>query len=181
MSALYPWRGVWPKVADDAWIAPGARVIGDVEIGPRSSVWFNCVVRADVNIVRIGEGTNLQDGTVVHVTHLKHGTLIGSHILIGHSCIIHGCELQDGCFIGMGAIIMDGCVVESGAMVAAGAQVTPNKIVRKGELWGGRPAKLLRPLTDAEKETLVRAPRRYAENAMEYREALGALDRKAAE
>jgi carbonic anhydrase/acetyltransferase-like protein (isoleucine patch superfamily) len=179
MKGLYPWKGTWPKLAPDVWIAPGARIVGDVEIAAGASVWFNCVVRADVNIVRIGERTNIQDGSIVHVTNLKHGTFIGSDILIGHACIIHGCELQDGCFIGMGAIVMDGCVVESGAMIAAGAMVTPDKIVRSGELWGGRPAKLLRALNDADRARMAGGVRGYAANAqanrLEY-EALGLDD-----
>lgn len=174
-KGIYPWQGKWPTIAADAWIAPGARIIGDVQMGAGSSVWFNSVVRADVNIVRIGERTNIQDGSVVHVTNEQFGTHIGSDILIGHTCIIHGCELQDGCFIGMGAIVMDGCVVESGGMVAAGAMLTPGKIVRKGELWGGRPAKLLRMLGDIEKEMLVRGPRGYAANAQKARAEYAAL------
>src|SRR5208337_2586913 len=131
----------------EAFVAPGAVVIGDVVIGAGSSVWFNCVVRGDVHHIRVGERTNIQDGTVVHVTGGKFATHIGSDITIGHGCVLHACTLEDGCFIGMGAIILDGAVVESGAMVAAGALVTPGKRVKAGELWAGNPAKLLRPLS----------------------------------
>lgn len=164
-----PYRDRWPVIAADAFIAPDVTIIGDVEIGARASLWYGVIVRGDVNIIRIGADTNLQDGTIVHCTRNKFGTFIGSGVTIGHRAVIHGCQLDDGCFIGMTACVMDGVVVETGAMVAAGALVTPGKRVRRGELWAGSPAKLMRPLTDEELAHLGDAARRYALLGEEYR------------
>jgi carbonic anhydrase/acetyltransferase-like protein (isoleucine patch superfamily) len=135
---IFPFQGTKPTISDSAWIAPGAAVIGDVVLGADASVWFNCTVRGDVNYIRIGARTNIQDNTCIHVTRVTHPTLIGANVTIGHSVTLHGCELQDGCFIGMGATILDGAVVESGAYVAAGALVTPGKRVKSGELCAPR-------------------------------------------
>lgn len=157
-----------PQIGHDAFIAPGAKIIGDVEIGDEASIWFNCVLRGDVHSIRVGAGTNIQDGTVVHVTHEQFGTTIGNNILIGHSCLIHGCILEDGCFIGMQATLMDGVVVESGAMVAAGALVTPGKRVPRGQLWAGRPARFLRDMTDEEMANIPVAVANYAKLAQSY-------------
>ncbi len=168
-ALLLPWRGMAPKIDATAWIAPNATIIGDVEIGPGSSVWFGTVVRGDVNLIRIGALTNIQDGSVVHVTTRKFGTIIGSSVLIGHMAMIHGCTIEDGAFIGMKACVMDGVVVESGAMVAAGALVTPGKRVKSGEVWAGSPAKFLRAMSDEERTHLIEAPKRYAALAAEYK------------
>ncbi len=170
MPTILPYRGVWPKIAADAYVAPNATVIGDVEIGPGSSVWFGCVVRGDVNIVRIGRGSNIQDGTVVHVDAREYGTFIGDGVLVGHMCMIHACTLEDGAYVGMRACIMDGAVVEGGAIVAAGALVTGGKRVKAGELWAGSPAKRLRDLKPEERENIPRAVERYAGLARDYRE-----------
>ncbi|KAA5607625.1 gamma carbonic anhydrase family protein [Roseospira marina] len=175
---LMPYRGVWPTIAPDAFVAPGASVIGDVVIGPGSSVWFGCAIRGDVHEIRIGADTNIQDGTVIHVTKGRFGTYIGDGITIGHKALIHACTLEDGCFIGMGAVVMDGCVIESGAMVAAGALVTPGKRVKAGELWAGSPAKLKRPLTDEDTAGWPAQAEHYAALGREYRED---LTRRAAE
>ena len=171
MALLLPWRGVSPAIDPGAWIAPNATVIGDVQIGPDSSIWFGTIVRGDVHSIRIGRGTNIQDGSVVHVTTNRFATVIGDDVLIGHMAMIHGCTIESGAFIGMKACVMDGVVIESGAMVAAGALVTPGKRVRSGELWGGSPAKLLRPMTEAEREHIANAPKRYARIAAEYKAA----------
>ncbi|CAA7626959.1 gamma carbonic anhydrase family protein [Magnetospirillum sp. UT-4] len=173
---ILPWKGVLPTIADDAFVAPNATVIGDVVIGAGSSVWFGCVVRGDVHEIRIGERTNIQDGTVVHVTGGKFGTYIGSDITIGHGAILHACTLEDGCFIGMGATVMDGVVVESGAMVAAGAVVTPGKRVRTGEVWGGNPAKLMRPLKPEETAFFPHSAANYQMLAAGYRADLAGAD-----
>ncbi|WP_142849813.1 gamma carbonic anhydrase family protein [Telmatospirillum sp. J64-1] len=175
MSALIlPFGGVTPTLHPEAFIAPNAAVIGDVHVGAGSSIWFGCTVRGDVNKIRIGERTNIQDHTVVHVTREKYPTYIGSDITVGHGAILHGCVLEDGCFIGMGATVMDGVVVESGAMVAAGALVTPGKRVKKGELWGGSPARPMRPLTQAELDFFPVSADNYCELAAQYlREARG--------
>jgi len=167
-GSLYAHHGISPTLGADVFIAPGARVIGDVEIGAGSSVWFNTVIRGDVNYIRIGTGTNIQDGSVVHVTVGTHPTFIGSNITIGHRALLHGCTLEDGCFIGMQATVMDGAVVESGAMVAAGALVTPNKRVPAGQLWAGSPARFMRDLSPAEVAFMVESPLHYRQLAQEY-------------
>lgn len=168
-ASIIPFNGVAPKIADDVFIADGARVIGDVEIGAGASIWFNVVVRGDVNIIRIGEGSNIQDGSVVHVTRKTHGTFIGNHCLIGHMAMVHGCTLRDHAFVGLGAIVMDGCVIESDGMLAAGAMLTPGKVIDQGELWVGRPAKFLRRLSAEEIERNRLGPQGYAELAQLYR------------
>lgn len=166
---ILPYKGVLPKIHPDAWIAPGAVVIGDVEIGAFTNVWFGCVIRGDVNTIRIGERTNIQDGTVVHVTRKTGPTMIGSGITIGHSALIHAATLEDGCFIGMHATVMDGAVVKSGGMLAAGALLTPNKTIESGELWAGNPAKLFRPLKPEEAAFIPVSAKNYVELAEEYK------------
>ncbi|WP_368491938.1 gamma carbonic anhydrase family protein [Sandarakinorhabdus limnophila] len=156
-------------MADDVFIAPGAQVIGKVTIGTGSSVWFNCVLRGDVGRITVGERTNLQDGTIVHVTGGRFDTHIGDDVLIGHGCIIHGCRLENHTFVGMGAIVLDGAVVEADAMLAAGALLTPGKVVKSGELWAGRPAKFLRSLTAAEIAGNRAGAAGYARLAQVYR------------
>lgn len=168
-AMVLPYQGITPTIAADAFIAPTAVVIGDVVIGAGSSVWFQCVVRGDVHEIRIGERTNIQDGTVVHVTGGKFGTYIGSDITIGHGAILHACTLEDACFIGMGATILDGVVVEAGAMVAAGAVVTPGKRVPKGELWAGNPAKKLRDLSADDIAFFPKSAAKYVQLAASYR------------
>jgi len=168
-GTVMPFGDTRPVIADDVFLARGSMVIGDVEIGAGASIWFNTVVRADGNRVTIGENTNLQDGTIVHVTRKFHGTVIGANITVGHMALIHGCTLQDGCFIGMQATVMDGAVVESGAMVAAGAMVTPGKVVPSGELWGGSPATFMRKLSDGELDYIKDAAYHYALLGAMYR------------
>ena len=166
-----------PRVAADAYLAPTATLIGDVEIGGQSSIWFGCVLRGDGNSIRIGERTNIQDGTVIHVNEERDGTrgavgwstIIGSDVTVGHLALLHACSLEDGAFVGMKACVMDGAVVEGQAMVAAGALLTPGKRVRQGELWAGSPAKLMRHLTPAELDYLAYSARHYVEFAMAYR------------
>jgi len=178
MSGLVlPFGNLVPKIAGDAFIAANATVIGDVEIGALSGIWFGCVVRGDGNSIRIGERTNIQDGTVIHVNAERDGgrgavgwrTTIGSDITVGHMALLHACTLEDGAFVGMKACVMDGCVVEGQGMVAAGALLTPGKRVRKGELWAGSPAKLMRQMSAAEFEYLTYSARHYVELAAAYR------------
>lgn len=148
--SLHPFGSHLPQLADDVFVAPGAQIIGRVTIGAGSSIWFNCVLRGDVGAITVGARTNIQDGTIVHVTGGRYDTVIGDDVLIGHGCIIHGCRLENHAFIGMGAVVLDGAVVEPDAMLAAGALLTPGKRVLSGELWAGRPAKLLRLLSAEE-------------------------------
>jgi carbonic anhydrase/acetyltransferase-like protein (isoleucine patch superfamily) len=166
---LWPYRGVLPAIHPGAFIAPGTHVIGDVQIGESSSLWFNCVARGDVHSIRIGARTNVQDGSIIHVTGGRFGTVIGNDVLIGHRCLVHGCRLEDESFIGMGAIVMDGCVVERRAMLDAGSLLTPGKVVKSGQLWFGRPARFLRELSEEEIETNRQSVVHYVKLAQEYR------------
>lgn len=166
---ILPYKGVLPTIAADAFIARTAVITGDVVIGQGSSIWYGCVLRGDVHEIRIGERTNIQDNTVVHVTRQKFGCYIGSGVTVGHGAILHACTLGDNCFVGMGATVMDGAVVEEGAMVAAGALVTPGKVVKAGQLWGGSPARFLRPLTDAELAHFPVSAENYYQLGQEYR------------
>lgn len=166
---LLPWKGVWPKIAADAFVAPNATIIGDVVIGSRSSVWFNCVLRGDVHHIRVGERSNIQDGTIVHVSTNDGPAIIGDDVLIGHGAIIHGCILHNGCFIGMAATVMDDAVVEAGAMVAAGALVGPKKRIPAGQLWAGTPARFVRQLKPEESAKFKVQTDRYADLGDAYR------------
>jgi gamma-carbonic anhydrase len=166
---ILPFQNVMPRLGEAVFIAPTAAVIGDVVIGAASSIWFGCTVRGDVNHIRIGQRTNVQDHTCIHVTRVTHPTLIGDDVTIGHAVTLHGCILEDACFIGMQACLLDGVVVESGGMVAAGALVTPGKRIRAGELWGGAPARLLRPMTQAEQDFVRVSADNYVRLAAAYR------------
>lgn len=168
MPKILPYHGILPTIHPSAFIAPGAVVIGDVHIGAQSNVWFGCVIRGDVAPIRIGERTNIQDGTVIHVTRQIGPTSIGSGITIGHCALLHACTLEDGCFIGMRATVMDFAVVESGAFVGAGALVTPKKRVAAGEMWMGNPAKFIRAVSEAEAAFIPVSAQNYVELAVEY-------------
>ena len=170
--SLYPFNGITPQVAASAFIAPGARIIGDVHIGADASIWYNCVVRGDVESIRIGARSNVQDGSVIHVTTRRWKTEIQDDVLIGHLAMIHGCIIESHGFIGLGAIVMDGCVVESGGMLAAGALLTPGKRIGSGELWAGRPAKLLRMLSDDDMVRNRAAAAGYVQLAKAHKVAL---------
>jgi carbonic anhydrase/acetyltransferase-like protein (isoleucine patch superfamily) len=165
---ILPYRGIFPRIADSAFIAPNAAVIGDVEIGPDSGIWFGCILRGDVYDIKVGARTNLQDGTIVHVSKGHRGTWIGSDVTVGHGAIIHACTLEDGAFVGMRATILDDATVEGGAMVAAGALVGPGKRATRGYLWAGVPAKPVRELSDDEKAMMDKTAPHYAELAREY-------------
>lgn len=171
-------RGKAPRIHSSAFIAPGCRIIGDVEIGPDASVWYNCVIRADVNKVVIGARTNIQDGSVIHCDSPKpdrpdgYATIIGEDVLIGHMAMVHGCTLEDRAFVGLGAIVMDGSYIEMEGMLAAGAQLTGKRIPRR-ELWLGRPARLLRMLDDAAVAANHAGVQSYVNNARMHAEALG--------
>ena len=166
---ILPYQDLWPTIDAKAFVAPNATVVGDVEIAAGASVWFGCVVRGDVQPIRIGQGTNIQDGAVLHATSGLVPTLIGAGITVGHQAILHGCTLEDGCFVGMQACIMDGAVVAGGAMVAAGALVTPGKQIAGGELWGGSPARMMRQLSAEESAYINDSAAHYVELAKTYR------------
>lgn len=174
---VLPYRGRWPRIADDVFIAPGASVVGDVEIGAGSSVWFNAVLRGDDQPIRVGERVNIQDGCVIHVHTRFQGTYIGDEVTIGHMALLHACNIHSGAFIGMGSVVLDEGTVEGGAMLAAGALLTPGKTVRSGELWAGRPARFMRALGERELEDFAWSFDSYAERAQEYRTGLMGLSR----
>ncbi|MDJ0948365.1 MAG: gamma carbonic anhydrase family protein [Alphaproteobacteria bacterium] len=161
-------KGRMPRIAHDAYIAPNATIIGDVEIGSQSSIWFGCVVRGDVNMIRIGERSNIQDGTIVHVDSRRYGTFVGDDVLIGHGAIIHACMIEDHAVIGIRATVLDGAVVERGAMVAACALVTPGRVVKQGELWAGSPARKVRDISPDEADDLADLTAGYVDLARAY-------------
>jgi gamma-carbonic anhydrase len=167
-----------PRIDDTAFVAPGCQIIGDVEIGAESSIWYNCVLRGDVSRIRIGQRTNIQDGTVIHVDSPRPGnpdgnpTIIGNDVLIGHMVMLHGSTLHDRAFVGLGSIVMDGCTIESDGMLAAGALLTPGKIILSGELWVGRPAKKLRDLSPKEIVANQTGVAHYVQNARLHKAAL---------
>lgn len=167
-SYIAPYRGIMPKIHPTAFIAPGAVVIGDVEIGAHSNVWFGCVIRGDVHRIRIGERTNIQDGSTIHVTRVTGPTTIGSGVTIGHAVLLHACTLEDDCFVGMRSAIMDDAVVEKGGWVAAGAVVTPGKRIPSGQVWAGVPAKFFRETTAEEKAFIPVSAKNYTDLAAEY-------------
>ncbi|NQV47615.1 MAG: gamma carbonic anhydrase family protein [Rhodospirillaceae bacterium] len=169
---IFPYKGIGPSIAEDAFIAPNATIVGDVEIGAQSGIWFNCVLRGDVNIMRIGARTNIQDGTIIHVASKTQGTFVGDDVTIGHMALIHACTLEDGCFIGMNATIMDTARVESGAMVAAGALLTPGKVVPSGQLWAGTPAAYVRDLKDSDLDMIRYTAPHYVKLAAEYKKEI---------
>lgn len=147
---IYPFKGGYPQIHESAFVAPSASIIGDVQIGAGSNIWYNCVLRGDVNDIKIGARTNIQDGTVIHVTTDFSGTIVGDDVTVGHSAVLHACTIEDFGFVGMQSCVMDGAVVEGFGMLAAGSLLTPNKRVPKGQLWSGRPARYMRDLTDEE-------------------------------
>ncbi len=165
---VYPFNGKWPKIADGVFIAPGARIIGDVEIGEGSSIWFNVVIRGDVGTVRIGKNTNVQDGTVIHVSSGGINTSIGDDVLIGHMALIHGTTIENGGFVGFHASTMDNSRIKSNGMLAAGSLLSPGKEVGKNELWMGRPAKLVRELREDIVQKNKAGSEGYAKIAKQY-------------
>jgi gamma-carbonic anhydrase len=176
--SLIELHGKKPRIHSSAFIAPGCRLIGDIEVGPDVSIWYNCVLRADVNHIRIGARTNIQDGSVIHVDSPKGAgdagcpTIIGEDVLIGHLAMVHGSVLADRSFVGLGAIVMDGCAIDSEGMLAAGAMLTPGKRVAARELWVGRPAKLMRMLSEAEIAGNALGVAHYVENGRAHRAAI---------
>ncbi|MBC7606448.1 MAG: gamma carbonic anhydrase family protein [Burkholderiales bacterium] len=139
-------NGKTPVIPDDCYVAENATIIGDVTFGNACSIWFNAVIRGDVNSITIGDRVNIQDGAVIHCTYQKHATVIGNNVSIGHNAIVHGCQLRDNVLIGMGAIVMDNCVVETNSIIAAGAVVTQNTIVASGTIYAGVPARRVKDI-----------------------------------
>lgn len=182
MTLILAINGRAPRIDPGAFIAPGAKVIGDVDIGAGASIWYNVVLRGDVNRIQIGARTNIQDSSVLHVDSPRDGadglpTIIGQDVLIGHLVMLHGSVLHDRAFVGLGSIIMDGCTIESDGMLAAGAMLTPGKVIRTRELWVGRPAKFLRMLSDAEVAGNHRGVAHYVDLAHAHAAALAEAGR----
>jgi carbonic anhydrase/acetyltransferase-like protein (isoleucine patch superfamily) len=147
---LYPYLKFFPKLAENVFLAPGVKIVGNVEIGKDSSIWYNTVIRGDVHYIKIGELTNVQDCSMLHVTNGKYPLNIGNKVTIGHSVTLHGCMVNDLCLIGIGAIVLDGAVIESNSLVAAGSLVKQGFLVPSGKLVAGVPARIIRDLTEKE-------------------------------
>lgn len=170
LSGILPYKGVFPQLGRDVFIAPGAWVIGDVEIGDGTSIWFNTVVRGDVNFIRIGCETNIQDNVTLHVTGKKFPLFIGNRVTVGHQAVVHGCVVEDECLIGMGAIVLDGARIGKGSLVAAGAVVSPGTEVPPGSVVMGIPAEVKKTLGEEEKERIRETAAHYVKLARRYME-----------
>ena len=169
MALLKAYGGQVPRIDATAWLAEDATVVGDVELGPGASLWYGVVVRGDVNTVRIGARSNVQDLSVVHVTGGTHPTVVGEDVTVGHRVVLHGCTVHDRCLIGIGSVVLDGAEIGPDAMVGAGALVPPGMKVPPRTLVLGSPARVTRALTDAEVAHLRESAARYVEHAARYR------------
>ena len=160
-ALLLPVQGKHPQIGPDCYVADNATIVGDVTLGAQCTVWFNAVIRGDVNSIRIGDKTNIQDGAVLHCTYQKAATTIGSGVSIGHKAIVHGCTVEDNVLIGMGAIVMDHAVVGAGCIVAAGAVVLENTQCEPGYLYAGVPARKIKPVTEEQRQNMLRTADNY--------------------
>ncbi len=165
MSLILPVNGVLPQMGEDCFIAPNATIVGDVIMGDQCSVWFNAVIRGDVNSVRMGNKVNVQDGAVIHCTFEKTKAIIGNNVSIGHNAIVHGCVIDDNVLIGMGSIVMDNARIGSNSIIAAGAVVLENTVVEPGSIYAGVPAKKVK---DISQELISGEINRIAENYLKY-------------
>lgn len=172
LPLLFALDGVGPRVAADAFIAPSAVLIGDVEVGAEASVWFHCVLRGDTAPIRIGPRSNIQDGTILHVNGSVLPCLIGADVTVGHAAIVHACTLEDRAFVGMGATVLDGAVIEAGGMLAAGSLLSQGKRIGRNELWMGAPARLARVMGAEERAGFDRTAAHYVAQAARYRRGL---------
>ncbi len=161
---------ILPVIENDVFLADGVCIIGDVEIGIGSNIWYNAVLRGDVSPIQVGQNTNIQDGAVIHTSRVNGPAIIGDNVTIGHLAMIHACKIHDYGFVGMKAMVMDNSIVESYAMVAAGAVVTPGKVVGSRELWSGVPAKFVRMLRDEELNHIADSAKHYVNLAKKYKE-----------
>jgi len=173
---LYAFDGKFPLIHESVFLAAGARVIGDVELAENVSVWFNSVVRGDVERIRIGRNTNIQDNVTVHVTHFSNPTWVGEAVTVGHGAVLHGCTVKDRALIGMKAVVLDRAVIGEESLVAAGAVVLGGTIVPPGMLVAGIPAKILRPLNDAERKMVHDGSINYMMYVQHYRGELPEKD-----
>ena len=165
---ILPNKGTLPEIGENVFIAPSADVIGDVKIGEGSTVWFGAAIRGDVNWIKIGRNSNVQDNATVHVTVNTGPTTIGNGVTIGHNAVVHGCTIEDYCLIGMGAIVLDGAVIGTGSLIGAGAVVTPGTKIPPGSLAVGSPAKVVRRISDEQYQSIVDNSHHYVKLAAEY-------------
>ena len=172
---IISYKGVSPQIADSVYIAAGAQIIGDVHIGAHSSVWFNCVLRGDCYYIRIGDNSNIQDNTVIHVTGGQFGTVIGSYVTVGHSAVLHGCTIKDRCLIGIGAIVLDNVTIGEESFIAAGSLITPGTVIPPRSMVMGAPAKVRRQVTDAEVARIDEHWQHYFEYKNQYLAERGEL------
>ncbi|MBM2816305.1 MAG: CysE/LacA/LpxA/NodL family acetyltransferase [Ignavibacteria bacterium] len=168
-ASLISFRGLEPRIHPSVFLCEGVRIIGDVEIGQESSVWYNTIIRGDVHYVRIGERTNIQDLSMLHVTNGKYPLNIGSDITIAHSVTVHGATLRDGCFIGMGACVLDGADIGSNSLIAAGTVVRENFIVPEGVMVAGVPGKIIKELNDEDIARMRYSVQHYLDYVRQYR------------
>ncbi len=174
---IFPYKNLLPKLHETVFLASGVKIIGDVEIGEHSSVWYNSVIRGDVHYIKIGAYTNIQDCSMLHVTNGEFPLNIGNKVTIGHSVKLHGCTLNDLCLIGIGAVLLDdGSIVERNAMIASGAVVRPGFIVPSGKLAAGVPAKIIRDLTEEEVEEFETSAERYVDYTKTTIESLNKME-----
>ncbi|MBI1911690.1 MAG: gamma carbonic anhydrase family protein [Deltaproteobacteria bacterium] len=166
---LLAYKGIWPKLHETVFAEESARIIGDVEIGENSTIWFNAVVRGDVHYIRIGSRTNVQDNCTLHVTKDTYPLIIGDDITIGHNVILHGCTIKDRCLIGMGAIVLDNAEIGEDCIIGAGALIKEGMKVPPGSLVVGLPGKVVREITPEEKARIKRSAQNYIEYAKNYR------------
>jgi carbonic anhydrase/acetyltransferase-like protein (isoleucine patch superfamily) len=171
MALIKQVRGFQPEFGPNCWLADNASILGDVKMGKNCTVWFNAVVRGDVNEIRIGDDTNIQDGAVIHCTYQKAGTYIGSRVSIAHNAILHGCKVHDDVLIGMGAIVMDHAIIHSGAVIAAGAVVLSGTVVEADSIYAGMPAKKVKVTGPEMREVIQRTAKNYPMYAEWFKES----------
>lgn len=165
---IIPYQGITPEIDKEAYIAPSGALIGAVKVGSKSGIWFNTVLRGDVNSIKIGSNTNIQDGTVIHTSRFNGPVEIGNNVTVGHLALIHACTIHNNAFIGMRSTIMDYSIIEEYAFIAAGSLIPPNKIIKSKELWMGSPAKFVRYLTDQDLEYMEDNIKNYVNLADTY-------------
>lgn len=170
MAHVQEVRGYEPQFGKDCWLAPNSTVVGEVTLGDNCTIWFGAVVRGDVNYIRVGNNTNIQDNVTIHGTYQKSGTTIGNDVSIGHNAVIHGCTIEDNVLIGIGAIILDNAVIKSGSIVAAGAVVLGGTIVEENSVYGGAPAKKLKEMDTDNRQMLARIAGSYTTYASWFKQ-----------
>ncbi len=168
MAIIRSFEGKTPKTGDDVYLADNAVLVGDVEVGARSSIWFGSVLRGDMHYIRVGEETSIQDGSILHITSGRHATTVGSRVTIGHSCTLHGCTVRDLCIIGMGTVVLDNAEIGERCVIAAGSVVTPGTKIPAGSLAVGAPARVKRDLTQGELDWVQSSAQTYVELAQRY-------------